>query len=132
MLLPKHLEAQLWQQAYAAWPQECLGLLAGSVDSVDSGDLAESGGTAEIFSTVTAIQPLGNVAECPTTQYAADPIELLRLLKSWRRQGLDWLAQYHSHPRGLAWPSASDLAQAVEVPQIIVSLEQQKLAVFIW
>jgi len=76
-------------------PRECVGLLLGGE------------GLAEVA------LPLENVSKTPRTAYRAGPRELLKVLRQADEMDLEVLAIYHSHPGGLALPSARDRAEAV-------------------
>ncbi|HWG85123.1 MAG TPA: Mov34/MPN/PAD-1 family protein, partial [Deinococcales bacterium] len=53
-------------------------------------------------------------------QYSTEPAGLVRALMNARQRGLELVAIYHSHPRGPATPSATDLALARwDVPYLI-------------
>ena len=82
------------QHAQAAAPNECCGVLIGRDDHIDEA------------------VPGHNVAERPLTRFLLDPRDHLAALKEARRRGLDVVGFYHSHPRSLAAPSATDRAEA--------------------
>jgi proteasome lid subunit RPN8/RPN11 len=54
--------------------------------------------------------PANNVADNPFHCFEIDPSALIAALRSERSGGPKLLGYYHSHPRGLAEPSAADLA----------------------
>nr|WP_185747753.1 M67 family metallopeptidase [Thermus amyloliquefaciens] len=69
---------------------------------------------------VERVIPLPNAHPQPLTGYLAEPLALLRALKELEREGLSLLAIYHSHPRGPAFPSPTDLREARwRVPYVI-------------
>ena len=83
------LEA-LVAEAGAVHPRECCGMLLGEGDEV------------------TAILPARNVHPSPDSHFEIDPQALVDAHRSARAGGPDVLGYYHSHPNGLAEPSATD------------------------
>jgi len=61
---------------------------------------------------VERVLPLPNVHPNPLTGYLAEPLALLKALRALEREGLSLLALYHSHPKGPALPSPTDLKVA--------------------
>jgi proteasome lid subunit RPN8/RPN11 len=88
-------------------PNECCGLLVGGPGRIDRS------------------VPANNIAPTPATRYEIDPREHIALNREVRGSGQEVIGVYHSHPRGPARPSASDLAEAFypDFLYIIVSLE---------
>ncbi|WP_038047903.1 Mov34/MPN/PAD-1 family protein [Thermus caliditerrae] len=69
---------------------------------------------------VERVIPLPNAHPEPLTGYLAEPLALLKALKALEREGLALLAIYHSHPRGPAFPSPTDIREARwRVPYVI-------------
>lgn len=69
---------------------------------------------------VERVIPLPNAHLEPLVGYLAEPLALLRALKEMEREGLALLAIYHSHPRGPAFPSPTDIREARwRVPYVI-------------
>jgi len=85
--------------------QECCGLLAGR-DGV-----------------ITQAFPAENVAVDSARNYELAPKEIVRLMREFRVQELDFLGIYHSHPNGDNAPSPRDieLAYYSEAAYFIVS-----------
>lgn len=82
-------------EAACAHPLECCGLLLGTAqDRID-----------------TAL-PARNLANDPTRHFEIDPQALIDAHRAERRGGPLLLGCYHSHPTGLAQPSATDQTQA--------------------
>lgn len=81
-------------ESVAAHPRECCGLLLGS------------GGRIE------AALPTANVHPEPARHFEIDPAALIAAHRAAREGGPQVLGYYHSHPNGLAEPSATDLAMA--------------------
>ena len=61
---------------------------------------------------VEAIEPCANVHATPATHFELDPAALFRALRRARAGGPQVIGHYHSHPSGIARPSATDAAQA--------------------
>jgi proteasome lid subunit RPN8/RPN11 len=84
--------------AKIAAPNEACGLLEGT--------------TGKDEYTVTTVHPSDNLASDPADMFEVDPRLLLRLQRELRDGPTDMIGIYHSHPRGPAAPSATDLAMA--------------------
>ena len=114
LALPAPLRTRLWAHARSETPRECVGLLGGR------------------GSLVSAVYPLRNVAPQPQREYRADDLELLRALKAMRREHLDLLGIYHSHPQGPPHPSEDDVRLAqYAVPYLILDLSSGTLRAFL-
>ena len=87
------LDAML-AEAARAHPRECCGILLGE-------------GAA-----ITAIAPAANVHASPESHFEIDPQALVDAHRNARSGGPQVLGYYHSHPNGLARPSATDEAMA--------------------
>ena len=61
---------------------------------------------------ISAIRPAANVASDPGRHFELDPAVLLAAHRAARTGGTGVLGHYHSHPSGLAEPSATDAANA--------------------
>jgi desampylase len=86
--------ATLRKEAEIAHPLECCGLLLGADGLV-----------------VCAI-PCPNLHPDPARHFEIDPAALIAAHRTERAGGPQVLGYYHSHPNGLAEPSASDRASA--------------------
>lgn len=86
--------ATLLEEATRAHPSEACGLLLGE------------GGR------VTRAVPAANVHPEPHRHFEIDPAALIAAHRAARGGGAQVLGYYHSHPNGLAGPSASDRAAA--------------------
>ncbi|MBF9151951.1 M67 family metallopeptidase [Novosphingobium sp. 1Y9A] len=82
------------EAAQAALPHEACGLLLGT-------------GT-----TVELALPAANVAADPAHHFEIAPATLIAAHKTARSGGREIIGYYHSHPNGLARPSATDAASA--------------------
>lgn len=94
-LTRRHLY-EMFAHAMAEDPAECCGLLAGQGERV------------------TRVYRLRNAEEAPTrcTRYTIDARDQLRALREMEDEGLELVGIFHSHPRTLAYPSATDLARS--------------------
>ncbi|MBX7458069.1 M67 family metallopeptidase [Qipengyuania sp. 1NDH17] len=85
---------RLLAEAESALPRECCGILLGE------------------GLIVTSLQPGANVHPDPETHFEIDPQALVDAHRAARNGGPQVLGYYHSHPNGLARPSATDEAMA--------------------
>lgn len=85
---------RLLAEAAEAHPLECCGLLLG--------------GDQEII----AAHPARNVHPEPSHNFEIDPRTLVEAHRAARNGGAQVVGYYHSHPNGLAEPSATDRAMA--------------------
>ena len=97
--------------AQATAPNEACGLLEGT--------------TGDDGFAVTSVHPSDNLASNPTELFEVDPRLLLRLQRELRGGPTEMIGIYHSHPRGPAAPSATDLALAwqPELAWVITALQ---------
>lgn len=103
--LPKAFADEMIAHAQEDDPDECCGLLAG-----------KDGRAVKLYRITNS--------EHSPTHYFMEPQELYNAYKDIEDNGWELLAIYHSHPRGQAYPSATDIELAVwpEATYIIVSL----------
>lgn len=94
MTVPAAVAADVLAHAGAEAPRECCGLLLGAGDVI-----------------VRSVRAR-NMAE-GTTRFLIDPQDHIRALREARRDGLELVGFYHSHPRSAAYPSETDLAESV-------------------
>jgi proteasome lid subunit RPN8/RPN11 len=162
LLLPAALREQLEQEARAAFPRECCGLIEGEVRSLtlspskgqsppvrrrfsgggskgltppkcEPGDLAGEGSNVEI----AALHPMPNIAH-KSDRFEIDPSAHIALLRGLRETGRDIIGCYHSHPNGRPEPSPRDIEGAGETDflWLIAALEHERAApqfgCFIW
>jgi proteasome lid subunit RPN8/RPN11 len=97
--LPDALLVQLTDEAYDALPRECCGLIEGIIDS-------------DLFD-VRALHPARNDAAA-SGRFEIAPEDHFAASKTARANGHALIGCYHSHPKGKAAPSSSDLAGASE------------------
>lgn len=85
---------QLFEWALTEAPFECCGLLFGQNDRIET------------------LQLTKNVAPDPSREFEIDPSDLIAAEKHSRQGGLPIIGYFHSHPNGLARPSAHDVRMA--------------------
>jgi proteasome lid subunit RPN8/RPN11 len=99
-------------------PRECCGFLLGT----DGG--------------VLYALPATNVSRRPLTRYRVNPREHIALRRVIRRltPPLSIVGVYHSHPRGPAAPSASDVRESYvrEWTHVIVDLSRRSIGITAW
>ena len=93
MTLPAPVEAAIVAHARRASPQECCGLLLGRDQDV-AGAVATR-----------------NAAADAARRYLVDPVEYFQVIRAARRDRLEVIGAYHSHPRSSAAPSPTDAAE---------------------
>ncbi len=110
ILVSHAIAREIARQAQKDYPAEICGILGGQNNKVDS------------------FYPISNIADTPNTRYKMHPTELLKVLKTLDRKGLDWIAIYHSHPTSPPILSQTDIKEAVDTKPIflIVSLQHTK------
>jgi proteasome lid subunit RPN8/RPN11 len=101
-------------QAVAEQPNECCGLLGGTVEICSDGSRLER---------VVKRYPLVNEARSPVAFYNLGK-DLFDATRDMRARSLDTLAVYHSHPSSPPVPSKRDRAMnwGVGVMNLIISL----------
>jgi [CysO sulfur-carrier protein]-S-L-cysteine hydrolase len=106
--IPHYIVKSIIEQAHNELPNEACGLLVGSVESVE-----------KHFA-------LTNVDHSPE-HFSFDPAEQFNVLRSARRDGLQIIANYHSHPSTPARPSQEDirLAYDPDILYLILSLAEK-------
>jgi proteasome lid subunit RPN8/RPN11 len=112
---------QMISHALSEAPDECCGLLGGQENRVE-----------EIYriANLPADDPKIADLKVPADRrfrYVMDPKEQLLAFKMMRREGIELIGIYHSHPHSPAYPSATDVRLAFysEVCYLIVSLEEK-------
>ena len=91
--------------------------------------LAEAGQPQEICGIILCkneisleIIPIANISKTPNTNFLMAPEGLLKVFIQIDEENLEHYAFFHSHPRSLPVPSATDLAEAYypDIPMIII------------
>jgi proteasome lid subunit RPN8/RPN11 len=111
--LPAALRARIAEEARAAAPRECCGLIEG----VRGGEVIRA----------TALHPARNLAR-DDDRFEIDPAGQFRLL----REGRVVVGCYHSHPGGRAEPSPRDAEGAGEVGFVWVVAGADGIGAYLW
>ncbi len=98
--LPEELAAQMLVAAARAYPNEACGLIEG---------VGEPQGWR-----VLAVHETANLSENPERKFLLDPQVQFDLMRRLRGTGRRIIGCFHSHPDGVAEPSATDRADAYE------------------
>jgi proteasome lid subunit RPN8/RPN11 len=117
--IPCALYGEMIAQALTERPNECCGLLAGTIrDGVGI---------------VEQRYPLINAAADPRL-FESDPQSMFVAVRDMTHRGLDVLAVYHSHPTSPPLPSRTDLERnySPDVVNLIISLHGPKPEVRGW
>jgi proteasome lid subunit RPN8/RPN11 len=112
--LPRRFYAEMLTRALAELPNECVGLLGGSLTVEET--------TGQRVGRVVRHYPLTNEAGSPKEYYSA-PFAAFR---DMRAMGTELLAIYHSHPTSEPIPSRTDLERnyyGSDVVHFIISLK---------
>ena len=112
-LTHKHLD-EIREHGERDYPFECCGLMLGRFESRDRKAVVET-------------YPISNAREeeAKRNRFLIRPEELMRGEKHARKQGLDVVGFYHSHPDDRAVPSQYDLEHAWPTySYIVVSIEK--------
>ncbi len=99
---------------YDGLPDEACGMLAGRLRP----------GSLEPDGRIDAVYPCKN-ADASARTYTVDSRDLIRALRDAESRGLELVGVFHSHTHTEAWPSATDVRQAVDPNwlYVIVSLK---------
>ena len=130
--------------AYAELPNECCGLLAGTIgaDGIAVAvrryslvnELASPTAYLEMYSAWwSSYSPTSK--ELPSSvEYLSDPQSMFAAAKDMRRHGMDILAVYHSHPTSQPVPSKKDRERNYlgDVVHFIVGLHEKAPSVRGW
>jgi proteasome lid subunit RPN8/RPN11 len=120
--LPRNIYDEMVAHARAELPNECCGLLAGRI-----------GADEPARGVVEKRYPLVNQAGSPT-EYLSEPRSMFTAEKDMRKNGIDILAIYHSHPTSEPLPSKTDLERSysADVVNFIVSLKDDQVHMRAW
>jgi proteasome lid subunit RPN8/RPN11 len=113
LFLDDALQTRIAEEALAAFPRECCGLMEGVRD----------GETVQ----VTALHPSPNLADDPD-RFEIDPALQFRLM----REGRPVVGCYHSHPQGTAVPSRRDVESAGEAGLVWLIAAREGQGAFVW
>ncbi|MDR1947006.1 MAG: M67 family metallopeptidase [Desulfovibrio sp.] len=121
--LPRHLRLNIRAEGEAAYPDECCGILLGTVDAQDG-------------RTVEELRPVVNTRESGERyhRFRMEADEILLAERFAQSRGLEILGFYHSHPDRPAAPSDYDLEHALPwYSYVIVAVARGKArAVSCW
>lgn len=95
--VPSAVLALLRREAERTWPAECCALLVGSMAPAEG-----------VWRVVRAV-PTVNIAARPD-RFEVAPSALFATLRAAEAEGLSVIGHHHSHPNGVAAPSATDEA----------------------
>jgi proteasome lid subunit RPN8/RPN11 len=109
IFIPQTIVDEIVEQAFAGLPEEVCGLLAGKENEA------------------IARFPLTNIDHSPE-HFSFDPKEQFQVLRKARSQGLQIIANYHSHPETPARPSEEDIRLAYDpnIIYLILSLQDRE------
>jgi [CysO sulfur-carrier protein]-S-L-cysteine hydrolase len=112
--LPRSEYLKLIAHCYDGLPDEACGLLAGRLQP---GTLVPDGRIDVVYPTVNA--------DASARTYSVDSRDLIRSVRAAEAQGLELVGVFHSHTHTDAWPSPTDVRQAMEPTwlYVIVSLK---------
>lgn len=106
-LTADHLH-QLRSHAEQAYPQECCGLLLGTVAAQNYKKLVAVWAVENTWSEDIAQALQDDVSLTTTRRYSIAPEVMLSVMRNASSQGLEVIGIYHSHPDNLAVPSECD------------------------
>lgn len=112
IIIPQHIIDGIIEQAQRELPDEACGLLVGTGNEV------------------VKQYPLTNIDHSPE-HFSFDPREQFQVLREARKEELQIIANYHSHPESPARPSEEDIRLACdrEIIYLILSLQEKALPV---
>ncbi len=110
--LPAPLHDRLVALALAAPDREVCALLGGPPDGGRATRLVPIENVAGTAAHAALAAGLGLDGRGPAAEYLMEPAALVRALRAFRSEGLREVAIFHSHPRGPATPSATDVRLA--------------------
>ena len=110
--LPRELFWQMARHAREENPKEACGLVAG-----------KDGQPVRVF-------PARNIDPFPVVRYQVAPKDIIAFDRALEEHGWDWLGVYHSHSFSEAYPSPTDIANAVSalspgILYLILSLKEE-------
>lgn len=107
LIIKKEYEQEIIKHAKEDSPFEACGILAGKKHQINK------------------IYKMANKADNPGEFYFMEPAEQFKVIKEIRKEGLEMLGIYHSHPYSPAYPSKYDVELAFypEAVYVIVSLK---------
>jgi proteasome lid subunit RPN8/RPN11 len=126
--IPRAIYDEMIAQAFSELPNECCGLLAGTIHKspLASPSSAPVGQVKRRYGLI-------NFAGSPT-EYLSDAKSMFDAVLRMRRYTIDILAVYHSHPTSAPIPSRTDLERSYspDVMNLIISLQEEPPQVRAW
>lgn len=113
LALPASLRDRLLGLALAAPGVEVCALLGGPPAADRVTRVVPIPNVAGLAGYAAVAAGLGLAGRGPALEYLMDPEATIRCLKAFRQEGLRDVAIFHSHPRGPATPSATDVRLAL-------------------
>lgn len=110
--LSSEVRDALLLEADQAHPRECCGILLGGTEAIDG------------------LVSARNVHSLPETHFEIDPQALVDSHRTARSGGPQVVGYYHSHPNGLAEPSATDRASAARDGSIWAIVARGKVSLW--
>jgi [CysO sulfur-carrier protein]-S-L-cysteine hydrolase len=105
MRLTEQQHAIIVGHCYDGYPDEACGLLTGRLDG------------SEPDGRITAAVPCAN-AERSARTYTVDPRDMLRVMREAEARGDEIVGVWHSHTHTDAYPSPTDVEQAMEAQKL--------------
>ena len=96
IIIPRSIISKLFEHSLLQDPNECCGLLLGN------------------NSEVVEILECKNIHDNPLTRYTIDPLQLLEAENYCDENNLKIIAIYHSHTHSQAFPSTTDINNAIQ------------------
>jgi proteasome lid subunit RPN8/RPN11 len=132
--IPRRFYEEMVAQALSELPNECCGLLAGTIRQTP---VLRVGKVERVYPLVNAVELTGLILSYLSAQpfdlcmgpspveYLSDPQSMFAAVRDMWKQGIDILAVYHSHPTSGPIPSRTDLDRnySSEVMNLIISLQ---------
>jgi proteasome lid subunit RPN8/RPN11 len=127
LCLSRAVYSQLRAHGEETWPHECCGVLLGRPYSVSETSVAGRDG----WRVETAVRAGNTRTDSAHNRYSIAPVELVKIERQARGQGLSIAGFYHSHPDHPAQWSATDFAEAhwLGCCYVITSVVQGKATV---
>ncbi len=109
--IPPPILRQMFDHAESAYPNECCGLIVGTM------------GQTRL---VHAVRRCGNLnTERARDRYDLDPVDMLRVQREFENSPWDIIGVYHSHPDHPSRPSQTDTERAwPDYSYVIISVEK--------
>lgn len=112
LIVPRQAQAQIIDFARNALPNEACGLLGGRI----------TGSRHQTLYEVWQVSAIPNIAPTPATHFMMQPESMVNAMFALKRQHLEVVGIYHSHPLTDSTPSRIDIDEFYwgEIPYLIV------------